>query len=142
MTRATSVAAFKALKTGSVLRDEILEAILSFGKGGCIGEQIRAKYDNDLYRDSSLNARYSELERRGLIYRNGETRPGTIANRQQLVMRHHSFSPVPVVPKLTKRNKNPFLAGMMHATKVMLAAGDYTGAKAALKLEIKKVAKL
>lgn len=76
--RATSVAAFKALKTGSVLRDEILEAILSFGKDGCIGEQIRARYDNDLYRDSSLNARYSELERRGLIYRNGETGPGRL----------------------------------------------------------------
>lgn len=139
MISATTLAAFKALKVNP-LREEILDHIRMYGINGCIGDDIRSLYDSEVYKDGSLNTRYSELERAGFMFRNGDTRPGS-SGRQQLVMRHVRFADEVPIARPGKKHPNPFLAGMIHAAKTMIAAGDYTAAKAALGAEIRRAAK-
>lgn len=136
---ATTLASFRSLKAGP-LRAQILSLIEGYGAAGCIGDQVRAEFSSTDIKDGSLNTRFSELENAGLIFRNGDTRAGA-SGKQQLVMRHAKFADEELVKRPPRKSRNPFLAGMIFATKTMLKAGDFASAKAALSIEIRKAAK-
>lgn len=137
MISSTSRAAFHSLPHTD-LEQKALGVIVACGSFGCISDDVRAHYPDLSY--SSITARFSALEAKGLIFRAGDTRPGE-SGRQQKVMRAIEWSSsTPIVLATKKAKSNPFLAGMMHATRIMLAQPDLAGAKAALKRELLKVA--
>lgn len=137
MLASTSRAAILTLPTTD-LEAKVLAYIEARGSFGCISDDVRAHYPELSY--SSVTARFSALEKNGLIFRAGDTRSGE-SGRQQKVMRAIEWSTTtPIVLATPKAKKNPFLAGMMYATKIMLAAPDLTEAKCALKRELLKAA--
>lgn len=138
----TTRAAFTAIKPAlSGIRAQVLELVDKAGVDGLIGDEVRAQLLAAGMKDGSLNTRYSELEKAGLIFRNGDTRLAA-TGRQQLVMRSMRFmGEVPVFAKPAKRRRNPFLSGLMHAAGVILEAGSYEAAKKALREEIVKAAR-
>lgn len=119
----------------------VLDVITAAGVNGCISDEVRACYPSLSY--SSVTARFSALEKKGELYRAGDTRVGD-SGRQQKVMRaafHSSTVPVVIPPAAkVKSKRNPFLAGMMHAARVVIAQPDLNTARAALKAELVKVA--
>jgi hypothetical protein len=66
------------------LEEMVYNEIASFGSSGCISDDILSKYPSFPY--SSITARFASLERKELIYRNGEKRRGR-SGRNQSVMR-------------------------------------------------------
>jgi len=79
----TSVAAAHAVNTGKRER-EVLKAI-SYFPHGCISDEVREVFPgNTPY--SSVTARYSALENKGLIRRGPDTRTGR-SRKEQMVMR-------------------------------------------------------
>lgn len=133
----TSRAAFRTLATGT-LQDSVLELIEDCGPTGCIGDELRALMAPWNVRDGTRTARCNELFELGLVFRNGDVRVG-LSGRNQLVMRHHKYAAA--TPRgAVKKAKNPFLAGMMFAAKTVVRAGDYSSAKAALAVELRKAA--
>lgn len=131
----TSLAAYHTLDLPE-LELRVLEIIESFGVNGCAVDEILAKHPDIDYR--TLTPRFAPLERKGMIFRAGDTRLGP-SGRQQKVMRSIAFaSVVPILP--IEKKKNPFLAGMMFAAKVILKASNLDEAKSALVIELRKVA--
>lgn len=121
------------------LEEKVLAVIQACGVDGCISDDIRKCYPDLSY--SSITARFSALEAKGEIFRAGDTRPGE-SGRQQKVMRSKEYAPTtPTVVATKKAKKNPFLAGMMYATRIMLAEPDLAAAKEALRKELLKVAR-
>jgi hypothetical protein len=73
------------------LEQVVLDCIKSFGKRGCISDEIgEVLYWANL---NTITPRYKPLEKKGLIYRNGEKRRGK-AGRSQLVMRATSTAAI------------------------------------------------
>lgn len=142
-TPATSMAAYKALKANP-LREEILGFIEAAGVDGAISDDVFAYLATFSGKnDSSVTTRYSELERAGLIYRAGDTRPGK-SGRQQMVMRHISFAAVKQLIPPKAKKENPFLNGMKHAAKIIIGADPSfknSNAAKALRREIEKIAR-
>lgn len=137
---ATSKAAFRSLPAQTI-RDRVLELIEEFGSIGCISDDILRQFPSET-KNGSITGRYSELEERGLIYRNGDTRPNS-AGKMQMVMRHAKFATHSMLP-IPKAKKNPFLEGLKHAAKLMITADPSlkgTPAAIALKTEIIKIAR-
>lgn len=135
MPASTSIAAFHTLDLPE-LEAEVLRMIESFGANGCTVDEILEVFEID-YR--TLTPRFAPLERKGLIFRAGDTRTGK-SGRQQRVRRHSKYAAItPVVT--TPPKKNPFLEGMKYAAKILLRNCDLTSAKADLKNELLKVAK-
>lgn len=62
----------------------VYETIKSFGKKGCISDEVLKKNSNMRY--SSITARYRELVEKNLIELTGEMRPG-LSGKNQRVMR-------------------------------------------------------
>jgi len=64
----------------------VLDAITAHGQNGAIHDEVweTLPYLGNV-REGSITPRYASLERKGLIYRNGDTRKGN-AGRSQLVM--------------------------------------------------------
>jgi hypothetical protein len=62
----------------------VYETVKSFGKKGCISDEILKK--NSSIRYSSITARYKELLEKNLIELTGEYRPGS-SGKSQRVMR-------------------------------------------------------
>lgn len=81
----TSKQSAKKMKT-KPMQMQVYDIIKSF-KNGCISEQVIKKYTKKkpLYETSSITARYSELERLGLIEFDGVKKAST--NRNQRIMR-------------------------------------------------------
>ena len=79
----TSVEAAHSVDTTS-LEEMVYKEIASYGKSGCISDEVLSKYPNFPY--SSITARFASLERKGLIYRDGDKRKGN-SGRKQSVMR-------------------------------------------------------
>lgn len=132
----TSIAAHKASRgLAEALREQILGQIQESGSSGLIWEDIRATFPETV-KDSSINARFSELERKGLIVRNGDTRPGA-SGRQQLVMRSAEFG----VAMERKVHKTAFLAGLMYGAKIVAAAKSLEEAKAKMRSALLTTAK-
>lgn len=134
---ATSIAAAKSVDM-THLEQVVLEVIKGFGVAGCISDEVQALLPELSY--SSVTARFKSLEERGEIVRDGDTRPG-LSGRQQQVMRTAEHASTAPKVFMKKGKRAAFLAGMMFAAKVVLKAGDYPAAKAALLDEIKKAAK-
>ena len=64
----------------------VLDAITAHGQNGAIHDQVWETLPHlGNVREGSITPRYASLERKGLIYRNGDTRKGN-AGRSQLVM--------------------------------------------------------
>lgn len=138
----TSRAAFHSITgpTAESLRSVILEIIEEAGVRGCIMDEVFDKFPESYRPGGTISSRFSELEEAGHIFRNGDTRPGD-SGRQQKVMRHVNYLDEVPAAKLPKARANPFLAGMVHAAKLVVAAEDLARAKSALGAEIRKVAK-
>lgn len=136
----TSIAAFHTTAIGPI-RETVLEIIELYGADGCITDDVIAFFPkSDKTNTGRITGRFSELENEGKIIRVGDTRPG-VSGKAQLVMRHAKFASVaPVIVKKRKK-RNPFLAGMMFAAKVVLKEPDLETAKKALKTELIKAAK-
>jgi len=64
----------------------VLDTITAHGEKGAIHDDVwETLPDIGNVREGSITPRYASLERKGLIYRNGDTRKGN-AGRSQLVM--------------------------------------------------------
>ena len=63
----------------------VLRAIKASGEKGAIHDDVYAKLGLHNIRESSITPRYKQLENKGLIYRDGTTRKGSMG-RSQLVM--------------------------------------------------------
>jgi len=83
----TSVEASGSVDT-TKLEKLVYKTILDFGDGGCIADDVLAKYPSYPY--SSLTARFSALEKKGYIIRNGDKRKGR-SGKNQAVMRGTSL---------------------------------------------------
>lgn len=140
MTAATSATALASIDT-THLEERVLEAIKTFGRTGCISDQLLVTFAKLSY--SSVTARYKALEQKGLVVRLGDTRKG-VSGRQQQVMRHHEYSDVEVSVDPPPAKKSGFLKGVMFAAKIiMMADPAFKGSPGALALkkEIEKLAK-
>lgn len=137
MIASTSRAAFATLPMTD-LEEKVLAYIEECGSFGCISDDVRKHYPELSY--SSVTARFSALEKNGLIFRAGDTRAGE-SGRQQKVMRTIEWSSsTPTVVATKKAKTNPFLAGMMFATRIVLKETDLAEVKKALKRELLKAA--
>lgn len=141
-TAGTTRAAFKTIgPMVGTLQEEVLQLLRSAGSAGLIGDEVRAKLLSLGMKDGSLNTRYSELERKGLIFRNGETRRAT-SGRMQMVMRAAEFAEgVPIVAAGIKPRRNPFLAGLMFAARLVAKSPDLKEARNSLRVELIKAAR-
>lgn len=139
---ATSRAAYKTVgPMVSALQAEILDLLHLAGPKGMIADEVRAKLLSLSMKDGSLNTRYSELERKGLLFRNGETRKGT-SGRMQMVMRAAEFAEsVPIVAPGLKPRRNPFLSGLMFAASLVAKSTDLKEARNSLRVELIKAAR-
>jgi hypothetical protein len=139
MRPATSTAANNSLDLNE-LEQLVLDVIEGAGATGCISDEIRGTYPDLSY--SSITARFAALEKKGAIYRAGDTRSGK-SGRKQLVMRMASFStavPRSKPPPAPKKKRSGFLKGLMYATRIVLNEPDLHSAKKALRKEIVKAA--
>jgi len=138
MASVTTLASFKSLKPEN-LREEVLELITAAGTRGVIGDEVRAHFDGRGLKDGSINTRFSELERAGLICRNGDTRAGG-SGRQQLVLRDACFGTPLATSSLASMKRTGFLAGLMYAAKIVATSADLPTVKLKLKGELIKAA--
>lgn len=114
-----------------------LEAIATFGARGCTQDEILDRFPS--FTNETLTPRFAPLERKGLMYRAGDTRKGK-AGRQQKIMRVvEHLATVPMLPP-TKKKRNPYVKGMMDAAKIIMKCTDLKAAKAALASELRRVA--
>lgn len=135
----TSLAAYHSLDLPELER-KALEAVESFGPIGCTKDEILRRFPH--FTHETLTPRFAPLERKGLVYREGDTRVG-LSGRQQKVMRHITFATKPSAP-VKKPKNNPFLAGLMRAAKLVIETDPKlkgTPVALALKSEILKVAR-
>lgn len=135
----TSMEAFRSLSVGT-LREEILELIEAYGEDGCISDDLLSHFPTeDRQSSSTITSRFSELEREGLIFRNGDTRPGR-TGRQQKVMRHIKYREMVLdVPIDKGKKRSPFVKGVIFAAKIVAASSDFGEAKKKLAIELKKL---
>lgn len=136
MITATSIAAHKVLKKAPI-RDRILEILADAGSRGCVSDEILCHFPSDM-KTGSINGRYSELERDGLIFRDGE-RVG-FTGRMQTVWKLSIYSPTAIKP-IAVSKKNPFIEGIKYAAKLIIASSDLNEAKRKLHTELSKAVK-
>lgn len=128
----TSMAAYRSLGAGIVsLAERIADFIESCGIDGAISDDVFAHLSSYGRNDSSITTRYSELEKVGVIYRAGDTRPGK-SGRQQQVMRHVKYKAVkpPLPPKPVAKSsvfKKGADWGLRRAAKILLANPVFKG---------------
>ena len=129
----TSLTAYKSLDV-TEREQTVLDVIEAFGQEGCIYDEVQAALP---HLPNSVSGRFLTLERKGKIYRNGETRPGNSGNPQK-VMRHiKHLGVVPMLP-IVKAKRTAFQAALIYAAKLVLKADTLADAKAAIALEIRK----
>lgn len=135
----TSLVAYKLLNL-TELESDVAIIIESFGVNGCTAHEILTAFPR--FTHETLTPRFAPLVRKGATFRAGDTRIGG-KSRQQDVLRDIKYAGfVPTV--VTKPKKNPFLAGLIYAAKLIVAADPSfkrTPAALALLFEIKKVAR-
>lgn len=142
MVQQTTFDAYHALDT-STIKARILRVIEAYGAGGCNYDQVKAHFAGEGRKDGTINTRFSELERDGLIFRRGDVSSG-VSGHAQLVLRHSSFKTEQErqTPGLTAapRRRTGFLAGLEYASKMLKDASDVAAARAMLGNEIQKLA--
>ena len=114
-----------------------MDLLTFFGESGCTGDEITVAFPEIDYR--TLTPRFAPLERKGLIFRAGDTRLG-LSSRHQKVMRSVKYAATTPIVITKSAKKNPFLEGMKLAAKIVLSESTLDGAKQALKRELIKVA--
>jgi len=72
------------------LEEMVYNKIFSFGKIGCISDDVRASYSHLPY--SSVTARYAALKRKGFIKLTGEKRPGNSGRNQNVMVSAEFFN--------------------------------------------------
>lgn len=133
----TTLAAHSSLGALSEsLRNRIAHLIEEAGEHGLIGDEVRAALADGATKDGSINTRFSELERAGVICRNGDTRPGA-SGREQLILRASRYA---TIMPVARRKRTAFLEGMIYATKIVKASEDLSVAKKKLKEALIKAA--
>jgi hypothetical protein len=85
----TSVEAAYSIDT-TRMEQIVFNAICGYGAGGCIADDLVTQFKN-IFTYSSITARPSALERKGLIVRGPDKRRGH-SNRQQFVMRETKWA--------------------------------------------------
>lgn len=137
MTASTSRAAYLSIAPTD-LEEKVLGVIVARGSFGATVSEIQEHLDGAS--QVTVSPRIAPLEAKGLIFRAGDTRPGP-SGRQQRVLRAIEWSTsTPIVMATKKAKLNPFLAGMIYATRVVLKEPDLLAAKLALKRELLKAA--
>jgi len=136
----TSIAALRTTAIGPI-RETVLEIIESYGAAGCITDDVISHFPlSGKTNTGRITGRFSELENEGKMVRMGDTRVG-VSGKRQLVMRGVMYAAtLPLIPA-KKKKRNPFLAGMMFAAKLVVKASDLDAARAALKTELIKAAR-
>lgn len=142
--RALAPATTMAAHTGSralasSLREEIYQLILASNTHGMIGDEVLEQFAGRGLKNGSINTRFSELERAGLIVRDGDTRPGK-SGHAQLVMRAAEFASSSPASPAGKLKRSGFLAGLMFAGKIVAESPDMAALKARLRDELVKAA--
>lgn len=131
----TSLAAYRTLPVTDRERI-VLDVIEAFGERGCIYDEVQAALP---HLPNSVSGRFLSLERKGQMFRNGDTRPGKTGNEQQ-VMRHmkyaSKFSIKPVSPFPVKLN--PYVKGLAAGAIILRDAKTLEEAQKAMALEIRK----
>lgn len=141
MTTSTTLAAWHSLSAVvlTTIEERVLAVIESYGEDGCTYEQILPHFSDDT-REGTSTGRIKPLIKKGLIFRNGETRPGKTSGRQQLVNRHIKFAASAPVITPPPKKKNPYEKGRIDATKKLatsfLSCSDLREAK----LKFKEIA--
>jgi hypothetical protein len=80
----TSIEAYEKVKPKlNRLEQLVLDVIQSYGERGCTSDEVRNHLTGLSY--SSVTARYSSLERKGLIIRDGRTRAGNRGSSQMIM---------------------------------------------------------
>lgn len=139
---ATSLASHHALgSTAASMREAVAKVIEDYGSDGCIMDEVFTHFTAVSRQAGTISGRFSELEKLGVIFRNGETRPG-VSGRQQMVMRHALFATTALMTSPPKEKRTAFIRGMMMAAKIVLKAGDYNSAKNELAKELKSRLKI
>jgi hypothetical protein len=120
------------------LEQKVLDVIEAAGATGCISDEVRAAYPHLSY--SSVTARFASLEKKGAIYRAGDTRRGDSGRRQQVMRLAIYATTVPKVkaPAPPKGKRSGFLKGLMYATRIIISEPDLHSAKKALRKELLK----
>lgn len=131
----TSLAAYRTLELPE-LELRVLNIIRAFGANGCTVDEIVAKHPEIEYR--TLSPRFAPLERKGLIYRAGDTREG-VSGRQQKIMRDIKYSAY--VPKLPPASKpiNGFDKGIIYCAKMIAKASDLSEVRKMILAELEKI---
>ena len=142
MVQQTTLDAYYALDT-STIKSRILWVIKTHGISGCNYDQIRIYFSGEGLKDGTINTRFSELEREGLIFRRGDVRNGG-SGRAQQVLRHSDFKTemecqTPISTAAPRRRAG-FLAGLEYARKLLQDSSDVAAARATLGNEIQKLA--
>ncbi|MFK3741047.1 hypothetical protein [Massilia sp. TN1-12] len=139
MKSATSLAALHSIDM-TELEQKVLDTIGGAGARGCISDEVRAAYPLLSY--SSITARFAALEKKGAIYRAGDTRRGDSGRRQQVMRLAAYAATVPRTKPLAvpKKKRSGFLKGLMYATRIVINEPDLHSAKKALRKELLKAA--
>lgn len=138
----TTLAAHSGSKSlAGTLREEVYQLILASGARGMIGDVVLDHFSGRVLKNGSINTRFSELEREGLIVRDGDTRPGK-SGHQQLVMRAAEFASTAPRVSGRKLKRSGFLAGLMFAGKIAAESPDILVLKKRLREELIKAAKV
>lgn len=137
----TTLDAYHALDA-STIKARILLIIRGYGSIGCNYDQIKSHFAGEGLKDGTINTRFSELEREGLIFRRGDVLSGD-SGHAQLVLRHSDFKNEQErqTPGLTAspRRRTGFLAGLEYASKLLQDSSDVAAARATLGNEIQKL---
>ncbi|MPQ56368.1 hypothetical protein [Duganella sp. FT27W] len=143
MKAATSIAALLSVDI-TELEQLMLDVIEATGATGCISDEVLACYPSLSY--SSVTARFSSLEKKGVIYRSGDTRPGDSGRAQQVMRSVAHLAAIPVtVPRVRKVagkvKRTGFMKGLIYAAELVSKAPDLATAKRQLKAALLKAAK-
>jgi hypothetical protein len=139
----TTLEAYKAVSASGVIssmQEKVLSIVEAYGEDGCISEEVLASsvVPGTHINTGTITTRLSELERKGLIYRAGDTRNAS-SGRKQVVWRHikHSASK-PTLP-VEKKPMNGFDKGVIYCAKMIAKASDLKEAKKMILMELEKI---
>lgn len=143
MVAETTLEAYEAVKAAGTItsmQEKVLNIVKAFGEEGCISEEVLAYsvVPGSHANTGTITTRLSELERKNLIYRAGDTRTGS-SGRQQQVWRDIEYATVK--PKLPEPKKpvNGFDKGVIYCAKLLAKATDLKEAKKLILAELGRI---
>lgn len=136
VTHSTSLAAYHSLDLPD-LENAVLEMIDSFGASGCCTFELMAAYPSHAI--ETITPRFAQLEKKGLIFRAGDTRVNPVTNKSQKIMRSLRFDdPLtgkPYVKPAEPPPDDPYLEGALDVVRTILDVDpSFKGSPAAKKV--------